>query len=247
MSGPPPDENEIASPTDQRRWAHAESSADTECSSGLEYRRSQLQLAEMERDWLSHELHDGLVQWVVGAKLQLEAMHAKSLQHPQPIPPSEIQYVLTMLSNALKESRQLMAGLRSPELEQSDWLTLLRHWLEVVTTDDSPNVYWELDSNQISLSNPMQQCVYRIAQESIGNALRHSKASRIDISTKVIQGRFHLTVRDDGNGFTPNQVASDRYGLKGMHKRSVLIGGELSIESTPGIGTCVTAILPLKA
>jgi two-component system NarL family sensor kinase len=91
--------------------------------------------------------------------------------------------------------------------------------------------------------------LYRIAQEALQNALRHSGASRVAIALEMLDDRVRLIVRDDGRGFVPGaaaqEPAADRFGLLGMRERARLLGGHFEVESSPGAGTRITAEVPL--
>jgi signal transduction histidine kinase len=88
--------------------------------------------------------------------------------------------------------------------------------------------------------------VFRIAQEALGNALRHAEADRVDVSLEAVDGRVVLTVADDGVGFDVGSAAlrSRRLGLTSMEERSRSVGGALAIESSPGAGTTVRLEVP---
>ena len=81
---------------------------------------SDIDLAELERTWMSHELHDGLIQWVVGAKMQAESMHVRSAGGT-PVSTDQLHYLVNILSKAVVEGRRLLAGLRPPDLDEADW------------------------------------------------------------------------------------------------------------------------------
>jgi len=92
------------------------------------------------------------------------------------------------------------------------------------------------------LPDEAELVVYRVAQEGITNALRHSGCSRIDLRLAPAGGDgVLLEVTDDGSGMT----GGSGYGIRGMSERALLVGGHLEIESSPGAGTCVRLLLPL--
>ncbi len=97
-----------------------------------------------------------------------------------------------------------------------------------------------------SLDNDRQTAVYRIAQEAMTNAGRHSGASEVDIELVVADdGSTELHIWDDGRGFDPSeQRGEDGLGLTGMAERARLVGGELDVRSAPGAGASITLRLP---
>jgi two-component system NarL family sensor kinase len=89
--------------------------------------------------------------------------------------------------------------------------------------------------------------LYRIAQEALGNALRHAGAREITVQLVTAPERIALTVEDDGRGFEPgsNSGGGRRFGLVGLAERARLLGGALSVSSAPEAGTRVEAVVPL--
>lgn len=89
-------------------------------------------------------------------------------------------------------------------------------------------------------------CVYRIAQEAIRNAVKYASADSIEIVLEHKKNTLILTVRDDGKGFdTTHESARSGLGLSSMHERALLAGGSWQIQSKPGKGTTVSAIVPM--
>ena len=95
------------------------------------------------------------------------------------------------------------------------------------------------------LDPDLQLVIYRVSQEAIGNAVRHSGATRIEVVLAREDDRFRLTVTDDGSGFSFEQATSG-LGLGGMRERATLAGGELDIESRTGHGTTVRLEVPVR-
>jgi len=97
-----------------------------------------------------------------------------------------------------------------------------------------------------ALDNDRQTAVYRIAQEAMTNAGRHSGASEVDIELVVeADGRTEMHITDDGRGFDPSSHRGDAgLGLTGMAERARPVGGELDVRSAPGDGTSITLRLP---
>ena len=90
----------------------------------------------------------------------------------------------------------------------------------------------------------LESAIYRIVQESLTNVIKHADAEHVEIAI-VEDGEVTITVHDDGSGFDPSQ-RGDGFGLLGMRERVSLVGGELRVESEPGGGTTVIAVLPAQ-
>jgi two-component system sensor histidine kinase DegS len=95
------------------------------------------------------------------------------------------------------------------------------------------------------LAPPLESALFRIAQESLNNACRHSHSDRVRIELTQFDNTIHLDVRDWGIGFTPENIEEQRFGLQGIRERARLLGGNVTIESEPGKGTHVAVELPL--
>ena len=86
--------------------------------------------------------------------------------------------------------------------------------------------------------------LYRIAQQAVVNAIRHADARRITVRLTRSDNAIRVRVEDDGNGFAPTEVPSDRFGLLGMRERARLLGGTLTVESGPDAGTAIEVVVP---
>jgi signal transduction histidine kinase len=98
---------------------------------------------------------------------------------------------------------------------------------------------------QVSVDTKM--ALYRIAQEAINNVVKHARAGQVRITLQWEAGRGVLSVEDDGRGFDPRYVGSEKMGLQIMRERAQAIGGELRVTSAPGQGTSVTVTWMVEA
>ena len=95
----------------------------------------------------------------------------------------------------------------------------------------------------------MEQSVYRIAQETLENVVRHAAPSTIGVELREAEHALVLRIEDDGQGIAADSVeeaAEGRLGIRGMQERAHLIGGALDISSASGSGTCITLTVPLE-
>jgi signal transduction histidine kinase len=98
-----------------------------------------------------------------------------------------------------------------------------------------------------ALSTEAQVCLFRIAQEALRNAAKHSRAKRITLAVTTKNGGVRLTIQDDGVGFDSTRTKTHRsLGHASMRERAQLVGGTVAVESAPGRGTRVTVSLPTK-
>jgi two-component system CheB/CheR fusion protein len=143
----------------------------------------------------------------------------------------------------LQDTRRITRGLYSAELERRDLHSALRQ-----LASDTVALF-QVDCNfTCQASAPVYDLaiatnVYRIAQEALTNAVRHGRATRIELSLRNIDGRQCLTIKDNGTGFDDDGAGSG-IGLQVMRYRADMIGGRLSITRAPEGGTVVECVLP---
>jgi signal transduction histidine kinase len=192
-----------------------------------------------ERNRLALELHD-----VVSQKLYSVVLNAETVATLLDLDPDAARGQLTKLQDiarqALDELRSLIFELRPPNLVQDGLCGALRKHVDVLRRVQSADVVMEGDL-ELAPEPRRDAEVFRIAQEAMQNALRHSEASRIVVRLSGDDGHLALDVVDDGIGFDPQSVdlRARRLGLTSMEERAQRIGGRLEIRSTEGEGTTV--------
>jgi len=199
--------------------------------------RRLLAAREEERAELARELHDGVIQDLVGLRYRLEAFQDAESRAGQA---GEIYDQAGVL---IDELRRLCSDLRPPALDQLGLAAALRALAREMTARGLPV---EACLEDIVLSDAAAIGLYRIAQEALSNAWRHAGASHACLELVRRKSRIELIVADDGRGFDPASVQGidGRFGLLGMSERAEALGGECKVESVPGKGTRVTAWLP---
>ncbi len=206
---------------------------------------------EAERARLARELHDGPVQDLIALAQQVEM--ARRLLVRGEIEPARTQ--LEQLYNAThqvaEELRRLIAALRPPYIEDLGFLPALEMLVRQATETTEASVHLVTEGEIRRCTPDVELAAYRIAQEALNNALRHARARAITLQVRQDAGHLILTVADDGVGFVlpprPDLLtAQGRFGLVGMQERATRLGGRLMVETAPGQGTRVTAVLPLQ-
>jgi signal transduction histidine kinase len=200
-----------------------------------------------ERNRLARELHDTLAHSVTAVTVQLEAIQA--------LMPVDAASARTMLDRALetahsgsREARRALHALRASPLEDGGLCVAIGNLaraaaarghlrLELHTADDAKGVRPE-----------QEQFLYRVAQEAIANVVRHARAKELRVTLERADGQMTLTVADDGVGFETDVVnTAVHFGLKGIEERVEMIGGRVSVDSGPGLGTTVRVAIQVGA
>ncbi len=210
---------------------------------------------EEERRAIAFDLHDGLTQHVMAAHIHLEAYeYAQSSQDPEKAA-RELAETSRCLQKAVKESRQLIGGLRSLALDDLG----LCGALEVLVGEKKQHAGWSEAEFKCNLGDArfdslFETAVYRIAQEALTNARKHAQTQWVKVSCEretdaaTGEARLHLQVTDGGRGFdaeAQSPAPREGVGLFSMRERTRMLGGVFEFHSSPGEGASVSAIFPL--
>lgn len=209
-----------------------------------------IEVQEAERQTLCHEFHDGLIQYVVGSMMLLERVRDASCDAAQR---DTLDAVIGYLSKGLEDGRRVIRGIRPAVLDD---LGLRAALVDICTDlrDTGIDVEVCLTPTVDHVPVALQTTVYRIVQEALANARKHSGTGRLTLHAEVAAGCLVLAVEDAGCGFDPAVIGTidtlDRsggLGLIGMRERARLAGGSCAIDSRPGGGTRVRLMIPLPA
>ncbi len=198
-----------------------------------------LQAQEEERARVARDLHDEVNQSLTGLLLRLEA--AREAAPPEL--EAELAETKALANQAMRELLSLARQLRPTALDDLGLVAATAGQVEQLARGEI-EAEFAAEGDFSDLGDDAQLVVYRVAQEGLSNAARHSGASRIDVRLRRRQdGGVELEVADDGRGFAFDE-SEGGLGLAGMRERALLIGGELTIESRPGRGTTVRLAVP---
>jgi signal transduction histidine kinase len=192
-----------------------------------------------ERNRLARELHDTLAHTLSAVAVELEAVD--SLWETDPAQAHDIlENSLNATRTGLTETRRALKALRSSPLDDLGLTLAIRQEAESVTARANLALDLRVPDHLDNLPPGMEQCIYRIAQETLANVAHHARARHVTVSLVQTRDRLTLAVSDDGVGFDPDVVDAERHlGIRGMHERAEMVGGLLEIESYPGRGTTV--------
>jgi PAS domain S-box-containing protein len=206
--------------------------------------RHLLQSSDHERQVIAYDIHDGLAQDIAGAILQLQTYHHLRVQNPA----EAVKYFvagMALLKKGHSEARRLISGVRPPILDESGITAAIAHLVHDHSYDEGPRIEFRSRVKFSRLAPILENAIYRIIQEGVSNACRHSKSNKVRISLLQKDAKLKIEIRDWGVGFTPTEVGGERFGLEGIRQRARLLGGQTEIESVLNKGTRVTVELPL--
>ncbi|MCC7083408.1 MAG: PAS domain S-box protein [Pirellulales bacterium] len=205
--------------------------------------RRLLDLQERERQLVSYEIHDGLVQYLTAGLLHLEAAAGKSESMPTAAR-TDYQRGVSLLREALDEGRRLIGGLRPPILDERGVVESLRYLVSEFQ-HDIPDLKFIEYAPCGRLAPTLEIAIFRIAQEALSNIRKHSGAKRAQVELLQHGEWLRLIVRDWGKGFDPGAVREDRYGLQGIRQRARLLGTRAITDSKPGGGAAIVVDFPI--
>jgi two-component sensor histidine kinase len=203
----------------------------------------------IERARLARELHDGVIQSLVGAEMQVEAWrrhqeNKKPFLSSRSIPSTEeLEKLQQLLHNEVISLRELMQQMRAAEVNPEELLDVLAVRVDRFRRDTGIAARFVSDLEEVSLSRDTCQEIVRIVQEALVNVRKHSEARHAVVRFERKNGQWKLSIDDDGRGFpfTGRRFLSDLdesyEGPEIVKERVRAIGGDLLIDSTPGRGS----------
>ena len=197
---------------------------------------------------LGFDLHDGPLQEIVALA---EELRAASTQISAVVPDDFRQRVRGRFSDvnarlgALDESlRQIAHSIRSTTAVARPVADAVEGELLALESATGIEAKLQVEGDLSTLSDSQKIVLFRVVQESLSNVRKHSEAARVSVALRSRRNFVELTVTDDGCGFDPRRLGTDRLGLAGISERVRLLGGAVEIETAPGAGTTVRATLP---
>lgn len=201
--------------------------------------RFQERVAERER--IAHQIHDTVIQDLIGATLQLELIGFQVADRAETSKQS-----LTSLADRMREtiarSRHMVSNLHSTAITHYNLTEVLQHAEAEFRTNPLPIFDLTYNGEPRQVHPLIRDEVYRICREAIANAFRHSNAEYVTVEVRFLTDALEVEISDDGQGMTEELLKHGRpghFGLRGMQAHAQRIGATLKVESEPGQGTNV--------
>ncbi len=196
---------------------------------------------ETERQRMARELHDTLAQGLAGLILQIEGLEAHLEQGNTDKVAEIADQAKSRARTTLAEARQAIGDLRQqPAASMTE--TIVR---EVERFRQATGIPCDLTLPEtLALPDSLGEHVVRCVSEGLANVMQHARATAVSVKLGVGDGRYQLTIHDNGQGFDPAQIPAGHYGLIGLRERARLAGGRLTIDSQPNQGTTLTLTIP---
>lgn len=196
---------------------------------------------ELERQRLARELHDGLGQSILAIKMRLERASKSSPEKAQQI----LSESRALITNTISEVRSISNNLIPAILNEFGLSDALKNLCKELTKSSGIEVNLNTEDYQIKSEDKINTYLYRIAQEALNNAVKHSKASRVMLSLKSDEAFVYLQIEDNGRGFRYHHERKFcGNGINNMRERAQLLQGDFMINSEKGTGTMIHVKIP---
>lgn len=210
--------------------------------------RQILSAQEDERRRVSRDLHDVIAQTLAGINVSLGGLRQEAAIGTRGLV-RRIVNVQKLVEQSVELVHQFARELRPTVLDDLGLIPALQTFMKSLRKESGLRVSLSAFAAVEKVSDEKRTVLYRVTQEALVNAVRHARASRVDVVIQQRNGDACLRIRDDGQGFSAERssraMAGQRLGLLGMRERVEMVGGSFDVTSAPGKGTTVRACIPL--
>ena len=202
---------------------------------------------EEERKRLSREIHDGPAQMMANVLMRADLIQRTYRERGIDKAIQEIAELKVTVRNALSEVRRIIYDLRPMALDDLGIIPTLKKYLSTVEEyNPGVTIYFQPRNSEQRLSPNYEVSIFRLVQESVTNALKHSKSKEIWVKIEWLKNHVHIIVKDAGIGFDPKTVREHSFGLIGLQERTDLLKGIMEIKTGLGQGTSVHFKIPIE-
>ncbi len=215
---------------------------------GLYLREVQHAIAD-ERTRIALDIHDGLVQTLVGLNYKLD-LCGELMEKDTAQCRLLILETRELLKAAIEEARQVVFNLRPLHFDRMELFPAIRNYLKTYARQYQIEADFKVRGDEHRIPPRVKIFLFRIIQEALSNVQRHAKATRVGVDLTIGKSDLRTTLSDNGRGFDLEEVSSHpekwaSFGLKGIMERARLLGGTAVIDTKPGQGTKIVLRVPL--
>jgi PAS domain S-box-containing protein len=194
---------------------------------------------------LAYDIHDGLVQDIVGAQMALESV-IECVGETELDCMQELVLLRGLLRKAIGEGRRMITTLRPMIIDEMGVVEAVHYLVAEEEEAKRLNVTFTHDVEFDRLAPMLEGIVFRIVQESLNNVRRHAEVQDAEVRLQQTDSTLLIEIEDRGVGFDPAQIKDHHFGLEGIRERARLFGGHAEIRSIVGKGTIVSVQLPIE-
>ena len=197
---------------------------------------------EKERQRLSRELHDGIGQYLVSVKMQLESLLYLDEKEVR----EQISKIRTDFDKIVDEIRRISNNLMPSVLEAFGIVFAIRNLCVETSEHTGLKISLDFQGDFESLNKTIKTYIFRIAQEALNNTVKHARANRVELVLIRQKDDVLFKIRDNGKGFNLQEIKTGTgYGMNNMRERVNLLNGSIDIDSHLNEGTQITINIPL--
>ncbi len=231
-------------------WVDSVRYAESEAPNERQQREAALreEAIRKERGRIAADIHDTLAQSLTGILMQLEAAEYDFFENPKAAR-RKTRRALNLASEAIAETRRYMWTLFHEPITGEDPAQELSTFARRVFAGSPVKVELSLAKGPCPLPSHTRSQLLRIGKEALCNASKHAQPSRVFVQLEYLQQEVRLEVHDDGKGFRADVITTGRqgFGLCGMRARATEGGGTVTVNSKPGLGTRILALMPIPS
>ncbi|NWF73264.1 MAG: PAS domain S-box protein [Nitrospirae bacterium] len=214
----------------------------------LRQREHDLRAAIEERERISQDLHDGILQSLFAIGLALESAKSRMSPRTRKMSGVPLDQAIEQLNRVMQEIRNFIAGLGSDLLKGKDLSTAMQQMLDSLTQHHAIRVGLAVEDRAVQVLSTQQSLhLLLVIQEAVSNCIRHGRAQEARVSLKMMKQGVRLSIRDNGSGFNPKVARQIGHGLSNMAIRAKKIGGRFTVFSKINEGTRIVVDLPKEA
>ncbi len=211
--------------------------------------RAQRLAIETERNRIAREMHDSIAQSLFGIIYSLSACIQMLPEHPEKVR-QELSELLTLATNVHQDVRRSIFDLWPSTLTVERFQQDLQNYVDSLCRPKHFKLLFDIKGDFDHLPSGLRRSLYRMAQEAVANAARHSGVDCAKVCLMISNGEVHLMIVDEGRGFDPaialeRSINREHFGLQGIQERARMLGGDCEIQSQPGAGTRILVHLPV--
>lgn len=204
-----------------------------------------LRAGDLERKVIAYDIHDTLSQHIAGATMQFEASEEYRRKRKRQAAVEAFEEGMRTIRECQTEARRLIRGVRPLTLDQSGVVVALAQFFQGLAGKAGPHVEFQSDVVFERLQAKEEDAVYRIVQEAVTNARRHSESENVRVELVQQSDQLRIVIQDWGIGFDLQAAGQYTFGLDSIRERAKMLGGHAEIETAPGQGTRITVELPV--
>jgi signal transduction histidine kinase len=215
------------------------------------WRRLRERAGALERARVARDLHDGLIQSLIGLEMRLDTMKSQAAAG-QVVSAPDIEPLQLLLKDEIRQVRDLMNRLREPDVEPNELVSFMSKQVDRFALETGISARFVAEIKNVALPAEICREIVQILQEALTNVRKHSGAKELLVRLSAPDSGLHLAIIDNGKGFSFRgrlshaELHALEEGPRVIKERVRLIQGELEIESVPGHGARLDVRLPKK-